>query len=163
MATRPYVATIDVPSMMPPPAPPQFGIPERPIAVRLAPPRDVTWDLQRIRLSLAFVVDGSPTDDKYTLYSGMRGKSLGDCSAGAFPVAGVWKNRIDRDYEVLWVGCVPPGRSEYAPQIPVTIHAEDVLICGVADCIRTGLNRGIGGTIFSVRFSFDVMETDTQL
>lgn len=114
------------------------------------------WRIQKIRLSLQ--------GGGYILYTGLHGIPQNSTNmmntpdptkqglTGA-PLAGVWINNISGEYEVLWVPCVPPGNSNYSPQIPDVIHQSDTLIMGVADA-------GIVGAVaqWSIKFTVEVDE-----
>lgn len=119
---------------------------ENPNCAKCSPSRDRVWEVQRIRLAL---IGGG-----YTVYTGLSGIAQNSTGSQDFACAGVWKNSLQPENEVLWVGCVPPGKSEYAPQQPVTITEYDVLIAGVANAaLLASSNNG-----FVIRFDFDVDE-----
>lgn len=149
----PNVIVTEVPSLTGPGLGGDAALITRPLARRIAPPRETTWEVQRIRLSLSFLQSSIPSQPKYLVYSGF---TTGQPS-GVYPVCGVWKNNIAPDNEVLWIGCVSPGKSTYEPQMPVIIGESDSLICAVADAAATTIGQW-NTTLWSIRFSFDVDE-----
>lgn len=133
----------------------------RPFAKRIAPPRDLKWSLQRIRLTLSYSADTAPTDPTTLVYTATHGIGGNSVKNGTFPCAGVWKNIISPESEIMWVGCVPPGQSSYDPQIPVIVSQSDFLIVAVSDAAYIANSPSLGRT-FVVRFSLDIDVTQNR-
>lgn len=117
-------------------------------ARRIAPPRDSTWLLERIRLG-AF-------GGMYLYQTNFNGFGQLVTTNGSMPCAGLWRNRIAPETEIVFDGCVPPKMKSYEPQIPVIIRPEDFLIFAVHDAYLSGGN-------LTVSLEIDVDETVKRL
>lgn len=114
------------------------------LARRIAPPRDVIWSLQRVRLG---AIGGS-----YLYQTNYNGFAQLVTSNGSMPCAGLWRNRIAPENEIVFEGCVPIQMRSYEPQIPVILRESDYLIFAAHDCYLTG------GAI-TINLEIDVDET----
>lgn len=114
------------------------------LARRIAPPRDASWSVQRLRLGA--------TGGSYLYQTNYNGFGQLVTTNGSMPCAGVWRNRIAPENEVLFEGCVPIQMRSYEPQIPVIIRQTDYLIFAIHDAYLTG------GQV-SVQLEIDVDET----
>lgn len=100
------------------------------LARRIAPPREATWNVQRIRLG---AIGGA-----YMYQTNYNGFGQAVTTNGSMPCAGLWRNRIAPETEVVFEGCVPIQMKSYEPQIPVVLRESDFLIFAAHDAYLTG-------------------------
>lgn len=164
MKTYPATVPVAIRSVTPDTGGGILATSSQPNAKRVSPSRGCTWQLRRIRMILV----ATNTKGNYIVYTGPNNVGPAFCGYICAPVGGVWKNSIAPENEILWVGCVPPGKSSYEPQQSVAIGEQDSLVCATFDATDffqdTGVLAGKYGShdatgSFEVRFELDVDET----
>lgn len=113
------------------------------LARRIAPPRDTQWELERVRMGAQGGV--------YLYQTNYNGFGQLVTTNGTMPMAGLWKNRIARETEIVFDGCIPPKMRSYDPQIPVVITQSDFLIFAAHDAY-------LSTSAVSINLQIDVSE-----